>query len=417
MYEIDETLLQEARDRIARERKWDVILQLQPPANVSLQGSKATVNMTRHRFRFGCNGFLLRRIEDRGLAQAYEEQFAALLNFATLPYYWASYEPELGKTRYAEVREMAAWCKEHGIAGKGHPLTYSQTCPAWLNALPDNEVLDLQRKRVHDLVRDFRGFVDTWDVVNEAFWADRYDNAVGRWISGARITDAVDELIRLAHEGNPDAQLLYNDANIRIPEHDALIKALIERGSPMGAIGLQSHMHVFTWPLREAWTICEQYARFGLPLHFTELTVLSGRAKDPQDRDWHRVHTDWLTTPEGEATQALYGEAFYTLLYSHPAVEAITWWDFSDYHSWQGAPAGLVRADMSPKPLYERLMALVWGEWATHAEATIGEAPTMLAHCAAGQHRVEVALPSGDTLSGTFTISPQDSGPVTVQLA
>ena len=53
------------------------------------------------------------------------------------------------------------------------------------------------------------------------------------------------------------------------------------------------------------------------------------------------------------------------MLYSHPSVEAITWWDFSDARAWQGAPAGLVRKDMSPKPAYIALKKLIKGDWWT----------------------------------------------------
>jgi hypothetical protein len=57
-------------------------------------------------------------------------------------------------------------------------------------------------------------------------------------------------------------------------------------------------------------------------------------------------------------------EKLYTVLFSHPAVEAITWWDFMD-GGWQKAPAGLLRADLSPKPAYQRLMKLVRDQWWT----------------------------------------------------
>ena len=55
------------------------------------------------------------------------------------------------------------------------------------------------------------------------------------------------------------------------------------------------------------------------------------------------------------------------MLFSHPAVEAITWWDFSDRNAWQGAPAGFLRADMTAKPAYDRLLGLVKGQWWTRA--------------------------------------------------
>jgi GH35 family endo-1,4-beta-xylanase len=47
---------------------------------------------------------------------------------------------------------------------------------------------------------------------------------------------------------------------------------------------------------------------------------------------------------------------FYSLLLAEPGVRAVTWWDFSDLAAWQGAPAGLLDKDMSPKPLYHWLM-------------------------------------------------------------
>ena len=66
--------------------------------------------------------------------------------------------------------------------------------------------------------------------------------------------------------------------------------------------------------------------------------------------------SEWPTTPDGEARQADEVEAHYPTLLAHPAVEAITWWGFPD-GGWLNAPSGLVRADGSPKPAYERCAA------------------------------------------------------------
>ena len=56
-------------------------------------------------------------------------------------------------------------------------------------------------------------------------------------------------------------------------------------------------------------------------------------------------------------------ERFYTLLFSHPSVEAITWWDLSDRAAWQQAPAGLLREDLAAKSAFDRLLSLVKGRW------------------------------------------------------
>ena len=371
----------------------------QPLANASLR-----VTLTRHEFKLGCNGFRIRSIDDAELQAAYEERFAALLNYATLPFYWGGYETEKGQTRQAQIEQMADWCKEHGIATKGHPLTWHEVYPQWAGDMDDADVMARQQARVREIVSHFAGRVDTWDVVNEATVSHRFDNAVGRWIKDRGATACVADALHWAHEANPGATLLYNDFNVS-DAFEQLVQGLLDAGAPVHTIGIQSHMHKGTWPLDKAWQACETYAAFGLPLHFTELTVLSGRLKGPEDNDWHKRRGDWLTTPEGEQAQLDYGSQVYTLLFSHPAVEAITWWDFSDAGAWPGAPAGLVRKDMTPKPLYDWLMGAFHSRWTTDETATTDADGRATPRCFFGHHEVAATLPSGAQVRGAFSLS------------
>ena len=129
----------------------------------------------------------------------------------------------------------------------------------------------------------------------------------------------------------------------------------------------------FYWGAEKTWDVCQRFGRFGKPLNFTETTFIS--AKPKKDQRWSGpYYTDWPTTPEGEARQAKEAAEFYTILFSHPAVEAITWWDFSDKGCWLGAPAGLLRKDMSPKPAYEVLLNLIKKEWWTGPQALTTDA-------------------------------------------
>ena len=147
--------------------------------------------------------------------------------------------------------------------------------------------------------------------------------------------------------------------------------------------------------MERVWDVCERYGRIGLPVHFTEATVLSGPKEQPMT-DWHRQRAAWRTTPEEEARQADYVGRFYATLFSHPAVEAITWWDFADAQAWMGAPAGFLRKDMSPKPSYERLLGLVKGAWWTkHAEARTGEDGQARLRGFYGRYSVTVTFPGG----------------------
>ena len=408
-------ILSSAPERIRQHRSDEVELHLVDNGGMPLPNAAAHVQLTRHAFKFGCNAFQIDRISDEALQRAYRARFAGLLNYATLPFYWGGYERSKGVTQEKRLLGMADWCARHGIPAKGHPLAWHEVFPQWGHDCPDGEVLERLEKRVHEIVSRFRGQVDIWDVVNEATVSHRFDNALGRWMAAQGAAACVAQVLCWAREANPAATLLYNEFNIS-PEFEALVADLLDRDAPVDVIGIQSHMHKGTWPLEKAWQVCETYARFGLPLHWTELTVLSGALKAEDDNDWHRRHPNWHSTAQGEDAQAEYGTALYTLLFSHPAVEAVTWWDFSDHGSWQGAPAGLVRADMSPKPLYDRLRHLVWNDWRTDERATSDANGRVRLRCFFGQHAVEVETQSGTRLAGTFEVGRKGARRIEVAL-
>ena len=117
-----------------------------------------------------------------------------------------------------------------------------------------------------------------------------------------------------------------------------------------------------------------RFSRFGLPIHFTENTLVSGELmpKHIEDlNDW--VVPSWPTTPEGEERQAREMEEMYRVLFAHPMVEGITNWDATD-GKWLGAPSGVLREDNTAKPAYELLDRLINREWTTDIEVqTDGE--------------------------------------------
>jgi len=259
---------------------------------------------------------------------------------------------------------MAQWCGRTGIRTKGHPLCWHEVVPRWLEAKSLAEVEKLQMGRITREVKTFTGLIDTWDVVNESVVMPRHKNAIGKLCTRLGRVELLKRTFATARKSNPKAVLILNDFDTS-PRCEQVIRDCIKAGVDFDVIGIQSHMHKGYWGAKRAWEVCDRFSRFGKPLHFTELTILSGPLK--RDNDWHRRRTDWHTTPDGEKRQAAQVAEFYRVLYSHPAVEAITWWDFSDNGAWQGAPAGLVRKDMSPKPAYEALKKLVKGKWWTGA--------------------------------------------------
>jgi hypothetical protein len=152
-------------------------------------------------------------------------------------------------------------------------------------------------------------------------------------------------------------------------------------------------MHSSYWGAQRTWDLCEDLSKSGKPLHVTEVTLVSGI----------RTNSGWSPTLSGEARQGEQAEEFYRVLFSHPSVEAITWWDFSDKGAWQGAPAGLLRADMSPKPAYLALRRLIKEEWWSRATIKVGRDGTVGFRGFYGDY--DVAVKDGNTrMQGRFSL-------------
>jgi GH35 family endo-1,4-beta-xylanase len=335
-----------------------------------LAHAAVTVRQVRHKFLFGCNAFVINPADTSGLQKDYQRRFTDLLNFATLPFYWGAYERTEGKPDAERVKMMAKWCADNGIATKGHPLVWQQVAPRWLAGRSIEDVHRLQLYRITRDVTELRGRIDRWDVVNESVSMPIYKGEttpIPELCAKVGRVELIKQAFATARQANPDAVLILNDYDTT-PGSEKVIEDCLAAGVPIDVIGIQSHMHAGYWGAQKTWDVCNRFARFDKPIHFTESTILSADGK--KNQRWNGpAYTDWTTTPEGEARQAQQVAEFYSILFSHPQVHAITWWDFSDHRAWLGAPAGLVRKDMSPKPAYEALMKLVKDEWWTKETA------------------------------------------------
>ncbi|MDP6542784.1 MAG: endo-1,4-beta-xylanase [Phycisphaerae bacterium] len=395
--------LESAPARIEKHRKGDVQITVLGKNGKPLAGATVRVRQVGSEFLFGGSVFpLVYKVQsgdlklplaEGGFYHKFGKRYAELFNFATLPYYWWGYEKQRGKPVHASRELLAAWCKKRNITTKGHPLVWNYSQLKWLpNDLA--EVEKLQLAHISDCVKRFRGKIDIWDVVNETTNFAQKPNkgraptVTAMWEKVGRI-ELPRRAFRAARSANPNATLIINDFHVG-DDFAKVVRALVdEKGKPLyDAIGLQSHMHGGTWSNAKLWSVCERFAAFKKPIHFTELTILSGK------KGWHRPKP-WSSTPEGEAQQARDAARVYTLLFSHPSVEAITWWNLTDAHAWMQAPSGLLGKDMSPKPAYNVLKKLITEDWRTKTSFTTdadGKATFRGFH---GRYELTITTPDG----------------------
>ena len=365
--------LESAPARIEKYRKGDVGISLIGRDGKPLAGATVRVRQAGSEFLFGGSIFpLVYKLQSGDLTLPLKEgefywkfgrRYAELFNFAALPYYWWGYEKERGKPMHESRERLAAWCEARNITTKGHPLIWNYSQLKWL---PDDlaEVEKLQLAHVADCVKRFRGKIDVWDVVNETTnFAQKPNKAraptvTAMWEKVGRI-ELPRRAFRTARKANPNATLLINDFHVG-DDFAKVVRELVDKkGKPLyDAIGLQSHMHGGNWSNAKIWSVCRRFAPFKKPIHFTELTILSGK------KGWH-LPAPWSSTPKGQAEQAREVKRVYTMLFSHPSVEAITWWNLTDAHAWMQAPSGLLAKDLSPKPAYNVLKKLIKEDWRT----------------------------------------------------
>ena len=362
-------------------RKADVRVRILNPDGTAAARRPVRADQVSHQFLFGCGAFdavdLMKTKDEAEQAFLRErmEKWLGLFNYGTLPFYWGRYEPEEGKPAQAETMAAARWLRGMGVQVKGHPLCWHTACAPWLLKYSNEEILRRQIERIHRDMSAFKGVIGLWDVINEVVIMpvfDKYDNAITRICRDLGRVGIVKEVFAAAKETDPDAVLLINDFNTS-PKYEALIEDLLAAEVPISAIGIQSHQHQGYWGLEKLNDVLERFSRFGLPIHFTENTLISGELMDPAIVDLNDWQVDeWPSTPAYEARQAAEISEMYSVLFSHPLVEAITTWDFND-GCWLKAPSGFVHEDNSEKPSYYALQELIHGKWETHGTLTTDE--------------------------------------------
>ncbi len=357
--------------------------------NNPVAGRAVRFRLKNHEFLFGCGAFdslnigehsqiggrsfkVAGRTIDKAFFQQRVDRFTDLFNYGTLPFYWGQYEPQEGNPQYENRMEAALYLRAHGVTPKGHPLCWHTACADWLLKYDNKTIMDKQLARIQRDVTAFKGVIDIWDVINETVIMpvfDRYDNAITRICNAYGRNTLIKEVFAAAKDANPDALLLINDFNLS-PAYEKVIDECLNLGVPIGAIGIQTHQHQgykgADW-LRD---VVKHFSRFGLPLHFTENTLVSGEIMPPDIVDLNDYQVDeWPTTPEGEARQEREWKEMIEILFASPSVEAVTGWDLSD-GAWLHAPSGLIRIDNTVKPSYLMLKDHVKRIWSTDVTLT-----------------------------------------------
>lgn len=380
-YDINQLMITDAetdagiKEGIEKNRKGNFIVKTSLPA-----GEKISVKLKNHKFRFGCNMFMLDEIpDDKVKNETYKEKLKQLFNLATVPFYWDATEPEDGKTRYSADSEKiyrrpptdlcVEFCRKNGIEPREHALCYDGFFPVWLRGCSDDEVKAHLEKRMSEISSRYADKIPTIEVTNEMFWPSGKTHFYTS-------PDYMEWCYKTAEKYFPHNTLCINEwagvwefHNNPWNNYYVLIENLLLKGCRIDAIGLQYHMFhraedYFkntrkSYNLPWLYKVMDNYATFGKEMQITEVTIPA-----------------YTQNEEDENSQADVIEKLYSLWFSYPNVSQIVYWNLADGYAAFTTPGnmqdgenyyrgGLLRFDMSEKPAYKRLKHLIKEVWTT----------------------------------------------------
>ncbi len=415
-------------------RKGNAKLTVKDKDGNTVSGAKIKINLKNHEFRFGANVFMLDEFECEEKNKAYREDFANLFNLATIPFYWSDLEPERGKPRY-EVdspkiyRRPATdlcvnYCLEKGIEPKCHCLNYDNFTPEWAKHVDIDTHKAMLTERFRSLSERYASIIPSWEVTNETFY---------RW-GEPRVSkfyfekDFVEWSFRTAARYFSDNRLIINDYFTwdsvefmfeRSPYYMQIERLLRNGITHLDSIGIQYHsffplekeeeMAFQRYNPQRIFDIFDTYANLGKKLQITEMTIPAYSANS-EDED---IQAELLCN-------------FYSVCFSHPAMEAVIYWNLVDGYA-AFAPqgdmtagenkyhGGLMRFDMTKKPAYHALWNLINKEWHTEVETGTDDGGVAAFRGFYGDYDVKV-IKDGKEYDSTITLSSKAATDFTVTI-
>jgi endo-1,4-beta-xylanase len=249
---------------------------------------------------------------------------------------WAKVEPEPGVRAYEFADLDVDTAFQRGFTVKGHTLNWgiippfsSSGMPPWaleryadpdLTPAEHNELREILRSHVFDLVSRYRDRIAIWDVTNETL------QPLAQWCIERLGPGIVNDLFAWAHEADPDAILVFNEWIVEVftgfeaptatDVRDRVLE-LLDAGVPIHVLGQQAHF-----------TPAAAFA--GLPVDLSQRTFIDDYAVAldtlaETGLPIHLTETNFIAPDEPEA-RAAQAEGLMRLWWGHPSVEQIVFW-------------------------------------------------------------------------------------------
>jgi GH35 family endo-1,4-beta-xylanase len=436
--------MERAEQRIQRYRNRRFLVRIKDGQGQDQAGCRVQFSQTQHDFHFGMFISPDTHPIDRIPLESHiiwDRLRQMGINQLSLPLLWSQLEPKPGGRHDEAVYERwpADKLQAAGFRLKDHisvwfwqgeyPHQWGAFAPDWLYDASFDEILDAVKNHKHEVVKKYYPHVEGWQAINEAMLSHTncYNLDLEQTIA------IVKEVVSIIRETAGGAPIEVNNCQVFGEEispalraqgyemvPDEFYEALLKHDIDFDAVGMQlyyggylkSDLFSGGFAIRHPWDIedvVNRYSRLGKPIYITEISIPSSYPAPEDNLDIGYWHKPW--TPE---QQAEWVKLIYTLYYSLPQVQEISWWNAVD----EGAfvkDGGLLWEDYSPKPAGEALGNLT-SSWLSKGEAMVTESGIATISGPAGRYQITVL--KGDEVVGTGEVylEPGQYEPLTVTI-
>jgi|LFRM01.1.fsa_nt_gb endo-1,4-beta-xylanase len=292
-------------------------------------------------------------------------------------------QPTEGVFFFDEADKFVEFGEANNMNIIGHTLIWHSQAPDWFFVDEDGAdvtrevMIERMRNHIHSVVGRYKGRVDGWDVVNEAFMDD------GSWRNTKFYEIIGEEYIKLAfqfaNEADPDAELYYNDYAMSAEGKRngvvELVKQLQAAGVRVDGIGMQGHMGMDYPDISEFEKSIKAFADLHMNVMITEMdiTLLPFPGEETAEvslsaeyQEKMNPYAAGLPDDINAAWEQRYIDYFQLFLNYSDNISRVTLWGLTDADTWRNDWPMVGRTDYpllfdrdyQAKPVVDKLIEL-----------------------------------------------------------
>ncbi|MCK4659354.1 MAG: endo-1,4-beta-xylanase [Phycisphaerae bacterium] len=341
--------------------------------HVALDNAAVLLDRRRHvggftRRVFGC------AVNPRNPNEAVFKRLASAFDFAVLPLPWKLIEPNEQEFNWKPLDKCVEWLAKHRIPIKGSGLVCfrDENCiPDWLYIWEHDfeTIRNLIYDHIRRVVNRYGNFIQVWDVISGIHATRCFAFSYEQLMELTRMSAAITR--QLAPQATVIVDLVSPWGEYYARDQQTIPPLLyadvvVQSGISFDAFGLHLYFGMgqdgmYVRDLFQISAMLDRFALLGKPLHITATQVPSTSTGKPDDA-WKGQMSPtaggvWRS-PWDESVQADWLKGFCEIALSKPFVETVTWRDLSDQGLHYLPGGGLLRADLSAKPAFERMVEL-----------------------------------------------------------